>query len=62
MNFFVKNFEMNVCFAMLDEIVDGKGDTLDRVLQIGVGDGRVVDVDGGAGARLLQDSELPHRT
>jgi len=53
---------MNVCFAMLDEIVDGKGDTLDRVLQVGVGDGRVVDVDGGAGARLLQDSELPHRT
>ena len=60
MNFFVENFEVHVCFPVLDEIVDGKGDALDRVLQVGVGDGRVVDVDGGAGARLLQDSELTH--
>ena len=45
---------------MLDEIVDGKGNALDRVLQVGVGDCRVVDVDGGARARLLQDSELAH--
>jgi hypothetical protein len=50
MRFLVEDFEAGVRLAVLDEEVDGQRDALDRVLQVRVRHGRVVDVDGGAGA------------
>ena len=61
MRFFIKNFQACVGLPVLDEVVDGERNTFDGVLQIGVGDGRVVDVDRRTRARLLQDPELAHR-
>jgi len=60
MHLFVKDFETRIRFPVLDEIVDGERHALDRVLQVRVRDGGVVDVDGRTRARLLQDSELAH--
>ncbi len=40
--------------AVLDVVVDGQGDALDGVLQVGLRHRRVVDEDGGAAAGLLQ--------
>ena len=40
-------------------VVDGEGDTLDGVLEVGLGHRAVVYVDGGAGGGLLQRHEVP---
>ncbi len=50
MQLFVKNLWQCIALPILDEIVYGQRDTLYGVLQVRVGDGRVVDVDGGTRA------------
>jgi hypothetical protein len=50
----VKYIENGLGLAILDVIVDGEGDALDGVLEVGLGHGAVVYIDGGAGGGLLQ--------
>ena len=45
MRLLIKNFQTCVGLPVLDEVVDGERNALDGVLQVGVGDCRVVDVD-----------------
>ena len=57
----IKNFQTCVGLPVLDEVVDGERNALDGVLQVRVGNRRVVDVNGGTGARLFEGPELAHR-
>jgi len=61
MIFLVENVENGLGLAILDVIVDGEGDALDGVLEVGLGHGAVVDVDGGTGGGLLQRVEVAQR-
>jgi hypothetical protein len=61
MIFLVKNIKNGLGLAILDVIVDGEGDALDGVLEVGLGHGAVVYIDGGAGGGLLQRVEVAQR-
>ena len=61
MKFFIENFRQDIFPSVLDEIVDGERDALDRVLQVRVGHSRVVDVNSRTRVGLLQHTELAHR-
>jgi hypothetical protein len=54
----VKYIENGLGLAILDVIVDGEGDALDGVLEVGLGHGAVVYIDGGAGGGLLQSVKV----
>jgi hypothetical protein len=57
----VEDVQNGLRLAVLDVIVDGERDALDGILEVGLRDGAVVDVDGGAGGGLLQRHEVPQR-
>jgi hypothetical protein len=57
----VEYIENGLGLAILDVIVDGERDTLDGVLEVGLGDGAVVYIDGGAGGCLLQRVKVAQR-
>jgi hypothetical protein len=59
MIFLIENIENGLRLAVLNVIVDGERDTLDGVLEVGLGHCAIVDVDGGAGGGLLQGHEVP---
>ena len=59
MQLLVEYLEDGVRVPVPDVVVDGEGDALERVLQVGLGHRGVVQEDGGAGARLLQLAHGP---
>ena len=50
----VENVQDGVGCPILDVVVDGQGDAFDGVLEVGLAHRGVIDVYGGAAARLLQ--------
>ena len=58
MEFLVKYLQYGVRGPVPDVVVDGQGDALEGVLQVGLGHRGVVEEDGGARAGLF---ELAHR-
>ena len=55
----VKNVQNSLRFSVLYVIIDGERHALDRVLQVWLGHGAVVNVDCGARGRLLQGHKVP---
>lgn len=54
----VEDVDLPLQVPVLDVVVDREGDALDRVLQVGLGNGAVVQIDGGTRTALLEGAQV----